>query len=166
VLVVSATASAACVVRTVTLPPLENVAVRGFVLHAEREWPAAPSGAQTVDTLDWMITAVESLANNRRIAVDDLSVRVRHLRTLMKEFATINAESVERTRVLRRVFSDGAVLIGDLAFAAGVDAVKPADLRRAAESLDLNQVPGRQADRIERYFQAASEALQHIDRGA
>jgi hypothetical protein len=163
---VSATAAAACVVRTVTLPPLENVAVRGFVAHAEREWPAAPSGPQTVDTLDWMVTAVESLANNRRIAVDNLSGRVRQVRGLIKEFSSMNAESLERTRVLRRIFVDGAALIADLAFAAGTDDVDRAALRRAAESLDVNQLPRRQSERIERYFQAASEALQHIDRGA
>lgn len=80
-----------------------------------------------------MVTAVESLA-----------------RTLIKEFSTVNAESLERTRVLRRAFSDGAALIHELAFAAGVETVKPATLRRAAESLDLNQRPRQQADRIDR----------------
>jgi hypothetical protein len=113
-----------------------------------------------------MAMAVESLANNRRIAVDGLSGRVRQLRGLIKEFTAASPESLGRTRVLQRAFVDGASLIGDLAFAAGVDDVDRRSLRRAAEALDPNQLPHRQPDKIERFFHAASDALQRIDRGA
>jgi hypothetical protein len=161
----SALAVAGCVVRTVTLPPLENVAVRGFVGHAEREWPAGPSQAQTADTLDWLVSAVESLANNRRLPIDNLNARVREFRALLKEFAG-SAENVGRTRDLRRAFVAGAGLVDDLLFAAGL--AQPggrSPLRRAAESLDESRLPRQQTDVIERYFGAASEALQRVDRG-
>ena len=153
-----------CVVRTVTLKPLDNIAVRGFVAHAEREWPAAPSGAQTADTLDWLVLAVESLARSHAADVPDLAGRVRDVRALLSEFTAANAQSLERTRILRRAFAESAALISDLSAAVDAGDVDRAALRRAADALDPNQLPREQPDAIERYFQAASEALQHIDR--
>jgi hypothetical protein len=165
VLLASAIAAAGCVVRTVTLEPLDNLAVRGFVAHADREWPAAPSQAQTADTLDWMASAVESLANTRRLPVTNVNGRVQQLHALIKEFASGDAASLDRTRVLRRIFTAGAMLVDDLLFAAGLEESKEGSpLRRAAESLDETLLPRRQPDVIERYFQAVSEALQRIDR--
>lgn len=166
-LVASGVVAAGCVVRTVTLAPLENIAVRGYVAHAEREWPAAPSQAQTADTLDWLATAVESLANNRRLPIDNLSGRVRELRALIKEFASGSAESLTRTRTLRRAFLTGAALVDDLLFAAGLkDSRKRSVIWDTAESLDEAQLPRRQPAVIERYFRQVSDALQRVDRGA
>jgi hypothetical protein len=69
--------------------------------------------------------------------------------------------------VLRRAFASGAQLIDDLAFAAGVNEKKGrSPLLRAAESLDERELPRQQPDAIERFFLAASDALQRIDRGA
>lgn len=167
VLVVSAVAAAGCIVRTVTLAPLENLAVRGYVAHAEREWPAAPSQAQTADTLDWMTSAVESLGNNRRLPIDNLAGRLRELRVLIKEYASANGEDLARTRTLRRAFLTGASLVDDLLFAAGLERSRDrSSIRRAAEALDEAQLPRRQPDVIERYFQEVSDALQRVDRGA
>ena len=167
VLLVSVVAAVGCIVRTVTLPPLDNVAVRGFVAHADREWPAAPSQAQTADTLDWLATAIESLANNRRLPIDNLSGRVRELRTLIKQFAGASAESPERTRLMRGAFMTASRLVDDLLFAAGLEESSDrSPLRRAAEALDVRRLPREQPDAIERYFREASEALQRVDRGA
>jgi hypothetical protein len=159
--------TAGCLVRTVTLAPLENIAVRGYVAHAEREWPAAPSQAQTADTLDWLATAVESLANTRRLPIDNLARRVRELRALITEFASGSAESLTRTRTLRRAFLSGAALVDDLLFAAGLkDSRDRSGMWRTAESLDEAQLPRRQSDVVERYFRQVSDALQRVDRGA
>jgi hypothetical protein len=163
--IVAGVLAAGCVVRTVTLAPLDNLAVRGFVAHAEREWPAAPSAAQTVDTLDWMAMAVESLAGTRRLAVENLPARLGQLRASIKEFSSTGAESLTRTRVLKRIFTDGAGLIGDLARAAGTRDVDYEALERVAGALDIDELPRNQPDVIERYFQEASNALQRVDRG-
>lgn len=165
VLLASGLMAAGCVVRTITLAPLDNIAVRGYVAHAEREWPAAPSQAQTADTLDWLAMAVESLANTRRLPIDDLSGRVRELRALIKEFA--GSESLSRTRTLRRAFLSAAALVDDLTFAAGLkDSRKRSVIWRTAEALDETELPRRQPEVIQRYFQQVSDALQRVDRGA
>lgn len=168
VLLLISIAGAGCVVRTVVLPPLQNLALRGFVAHADREWPGTPQQqAQTVDTLDWLAAAIQSLADTRRLAVTDLPQRIQELRALIKEFAAGDSGNVEQARMLQRAFAAGASLIDDLTAAAGLmeGGARVSAVRRAADAIDVTRVPRGQPERIEGYFQRASEALQRIDRG-
>jgi hypothetical protein len=168
VLLLTVIAGAGCV-RTVVLPPLQNLALRGFVAHADREWPGTPQQqAQTVDTLEWLASAIQSLADTRRLGVTDLPRRIQELRGLIKEFAAGDPANVEQARMLQRAFAAGASLIDDLTAAAGLmeGGARLSAVQQAAEAIDVTRVPRAQAERIERYFQRASEALQRIDRGA
>lgn len=159
--------SAGCVVRTVVMPPLENLMVRGFVAHADREWPGTRAQqAQTADTLDWLASAIQSLATTRRLAVPELEARLKELRALIQEFARGKPDDPGQADRLRRSFVAGAGLIDDLLVGAGLaDGGRTTAVRRAAEALDVGRLPWRQPDAIERYFQAASEAVQRVDRG-
>jgi hypothetical protein len=163
-------AAAVGCVRTVALPPLQNVAVRGFVAHAEREWPGSPEQQElTADTFDWLATAMESLATTRQLEVADLSGRMQQLRADLKEFSGGEAGRAEQTAVLRKLFSSGADLLSDVARASGMEGKVRGGLsnvRRAAESLDDSRPPSEQAEVIEKYFREASDVLQRLDRGA
>jgi hypothetical protein len=165
----AAIVNSACA-RTVVVPPAQDLMVRGFVAHAERDWPGtAQQQAQTVDTLDWLASALQSLATTRQLSILDFTSRLQEFRALIKEFAAGDSGQLQQTLVLRRTLAAGAALIDDVVAAAGVavsarDAVSA--VRRAAESLDPQQLPRQQPDTIERYFRQASEALQRVDRGA
>lgn len=168
-LLVIAIVGAGCIVRTVTVPAVQNLAVRGFIAHADREWPGtAQQQAQTADTLDWLASAIQSLAGTRRLSVPDLAARLQELRALVKEFAAGDSDELEQARLLRRTFAAGAALVDDLVVATGLERVgaRESRLKRAAEAIDVSRLPRHQADTIERYFQRASEALQRVDRGA
>jgi hypothetical protein len=159
-----------CARSTVVMPPPQNIAVRGFVLHAERDWPGtAEQQAQTVDTLDWLASAVQSLATTKGLSIENLAGRLQEFRASIKELAAGKPDQLQQTSVLRRTFVAGAALIEDVAAAAGLDLAQDAGMsavRRAAESLDPERLPRQQADAIERYFRQASAALQRVDRGA
>jgi hypothetical protein len=169
VLVIAAAMSASCA-RTIVVRPLQDVSVRGFVAHAERDWPGtAQQQALTADTLDWLASAVQSLATTKQLRVADLPGRLQAFRALLKEFAAGDPEQLAQTLVLRRTFAAGAALIDDLVAAAGLEPAgdrPPSDVRRAADALDSGRLPRQQAEVIERYFRQASQALQRVDRGA
>jgi hypothetical protein len=157
-------------VRTIVIPPLQNLAVRGFVAHADRDWPGtAQQQALTVDTLDWLASAVQSLATAKRLSVENVAGRVQEFRALIKEFAAGKPDQLQQAVVLRRTFLTGAALIDDIVGAAGIDLPDDdgaSEVRQAAESLDPERLPQQQADAIERFFRQASQALQRVDRGA
>jgi hypothetical protein len=162
-LLVIALSATGCVVRTVTLAPLQNLAVRGFAAHADREWPGtAAQQAQTADTLDWLASAIQSLATNRRLAVPDLASRMRTLRATIEEFQRGSSEAPGQAHVLHRAFTVAASLVDDLLETADLD--RAPELKRAVDDFDRTVLPRRQPEAIERYFKEASAALQRVDR--
>jgi hypothetical protein len=169
-LIIAVAAVASGCTRTVVVQPLQNVSVRGFVLHADREWPGTPEQqALTADTLDWFASAIQSLATTRQLTVRDLPTRMQEFQSALKEFSAGDSKQVQQAVVLQRLFSSGADLVADVAAAAGLaeDAGDDvSNVRRAAESLDENRLPSQQPDVIEAYFREASRLLQRVDRGA
>jgi len=170
VVLVAAAALCASCVRTVVIPPLENVAVRGFVAHAERDWPGtAAQKTLTTDTLDWLAMAVESLVKTKQLSITEFSPRLREFRAAIEEVAAGNPQELEQTLRLRRTFEIGAALIADLIVAAGLERSGDgyvSEIRDAAGSLDAAKLPHRQPEAIEQYLERASEALQEVDRRA
>ena len=170
VVLLSITALASGCVRTVVVAPVQNLAVRGFMAHADREWPGtAQQQAQTVDTLDWLASAIQSLATTKLLPDPDRTKRIQDFRALLKEFSSGNSERTEQALVLRRTFAAGAALVDDLVTAVRLDRsarARVSALHRAAESVDPARAPRRQPDVLERYFYQASELLRRVDRGA
>lgn len=120
-------------VKTVVVPPLQNAAVRGFAAHADREWPGtAQQQALTVDTLDWLASAIQSLASTRQLSVGDLPARVQALRVQLKAFAGGNAEQLEQAARLRQLFMTAAALLNDVVVAAGRSDLEERVPRRSA----------------------------------
>jgi hypothetical protein len=163
------TALASGCVRTVVVAPVQNLAVRGFMAHADREWPGtAQQQAQTADTLDWLAAAIQSLATTKLPADSDRAKRIQEFRALIKEFSSGNPERTDQALVLRRTFATGAALIDDLVTAVELDRSarrRVSALRGVAESVDPGRPPRRQPDVVERYFHQASELLRRVDRG-
>lgn len=159
-----AIAGTSCV-RTVYITPVQNLALRGFIAHAEENWPATPQQqAQTADTLDWLASAIQSLATTKSLTVADLSTKLQAFRASIKEFAAGKPDNPEQPRTLQRMFVDGASLVDELLAASHLD--RATAVSQAAEALDLNQPLQRQPRIIERYFREVSGALQRVDRGA
>jgi hypothetical protein len=155
--------------KPVVVAPAQNLAVRGFVAHAERDWPGTPQQQTlTVDTLDWLATAIQSLATAKQLTVPNFAGRMQEFRAELKKFASGKPEQPGQATMLRQLFLSGAALVDDVANSAGVEDADDqlTAVRRAAESFAEQQLPQKQPDVIERYFQAASQALQRVDRGA
>ena len=161
-------AVSACV-RTVVVAPLDNPGVRGFVAHADREWPGTPQQQTlTVDTLDWLATAVQSLATTRQVASAEFPKQLQEFRATLKEFAAGDPSQLQQTAVLERLFTQSATLVSAVSDTVNDDELREqlSSVKTAAAALDSDRLPREQPDTIERFFRETSIALQRIDRAS
>ena len=142
-------------------------ALRAYVEQTDREWPGESyQQAITVDSLVLLANAVASLAQQKGILVR-LADDVAQLRVNIRGYRAALPDDDRQSARLRRTLIHASGLIQRLLAEANQQRrhSDPAlnALRRAAESLDIDQPLRRQPDVIERFFAQAAIILQHLD---
>jgi hypothetical protein len=142
-------------------------ALRAFIEQADREWPGESyQQAITVDSLVLLANAVASLAQQKGVLVR-LADDVAQLRANIRGYRAALPDDYRQSARLRRTLAHATGLIQRLVAEASQER-RPSDpalnaLRRAADSLDVDQSLRGQPDVIERFFGQAAIILQRLD---
>jgi hypothetical protein len=142
-------------------------AVKEFAQQVHREWPGeSHQQAVTESSLTHMFAALESLLAPDPGARERFQPELNRLKAATKEYGYGPPGEKIQAKRLRKIFRDASDLIEDVAERLSDDEGNEPSLnalRRAARSLEDDEVLLRQPDVIERFFDHAAAVLIRVE---